>query len=195
MARKRKSYQAGFKAQVALAALKEDRTVNELASKFKRAPDADPRVEEATAGWSREHLCRRGQDRFEGHGGPPVRADRSAQDGAGVPPGPCHRPRTRESCGSESSLCLWETATGKELLRMDAEDIRHGPYACPPTAVSSQGASANPAPSRSGTLRPSGCCARSTARRSSSISAAYPPTVGCSPRCRIPTIPCVSGRY
>jgi putative transposase len=34
MARKRKQYQAGFKAQVVLADLKEDRTVNELASKF-----------------------------------------------------------------------------------------------------------------------------------------------------------------
>jgi len=34
MARKRKSYAAGFKAQVAVAALKEDRTSNELASKF-----------------------------------------------------------------------------------------------------------------------------------------------------------------
>jgi transposase len=34
MGRKRKQYAAGFKAQVALSALKEDRTVNELASKF-----------------------------------------------------------------------------------------------------------------------------------------------------------------
>ena len=38
MARKRKSYQAGFKAQVALAAVKEDRTVNQLASKFDLHP-------------------------------------------------------------------------------------------------------------------------------------------------------------
>jgi transposase len=34
MARKRSRHAAGFKAQVALAAVKEDRTVNELASKF-----------------------------------------------------------------------------------------------------------------------------------------------------------------
>jgi transposase len=34
MARKRKSYPAPFKAQVALAAIKDDRTVNELASKY-----------------------------------------------------------------------------------------------------------------------------------------------------------------
>ena len=34
MARKRKSHTAAFKAQVALAAVKEDRTANELASKY-----------------------------------------------------------------------------------------------------------------------------------------------------------------
>lgn len=34
MARKRKIHSAGFKVQVALAALKEDRTANELASKY-----------------------------------------------------------------------------------------------------------------------------------------------------------------
>ena len=38
MARKRKSYPAAFKAQVAMAALKEDRTVNQLASKFDLHP-------------------------------------------------------------------------------------------------------------------------------------------------------------
>lgn len=32
------------------------------------------------------------------------------------------------ACGSESALCLWETTIGKELLHVDAEEIRHGPF-------------------------------------------------------------------
>ena len=38
MARKRKSYPAAFKAQVAVAAVKEDRTINQLASQFEVHP-------------------------------------------------------------------------------------------------------------------------------------------------------------
>lgn len=38
MAKKRNRYQAGFKARVAVAALKEDKTVNELASQFDLHP-------------------------------------------------------------------------------------------------------------------------------------------------------------
>jgi len=50
MARKRKQYLPAFKAQVALAALKEDRTVNELASKF----DVHPTL---IHGWKKQLLA------------------------------------------------------------------------------------------------------------------------------------------
>jgi transposase len=49
MARKRKSYPAAFKAQVALAAVKEDRTANQLASKF----DVHPTL---IHGWKKQLL-------------------------------------------------------------------------------------------------------------------------------------------
>ena len=50
MARKRTKYPAKFKAQVALAAVKEDRTVNELASKF----DLHPTL---VHGWKKQLLA------------------------------------------------------------------------------------------------------------------------------------------
>ena len=50
MARKRKSYPAAFKAQVAMAALKEDRTANQLASKF----DVHPTL---IHGWKKQLLA------------------------------------------------------------------------------------------------------------------------------------------
>jgi transposase len=50
MARKRARHLAGFKAQVALAAIKEDRTVNELASKF----DVHPTL---IHGWKKQLLA------------------------------------------------------------------------------------------------------------------------------------------
>ena len=50
MARKRKSYPVAFKAQVAMAAVKEDRTVNQLASQF----DVHPTL---VHGWKKQLLA------------------------------------------------------------------------------------------------------------------------------------------
>jgi transposase len=66
MARKRKQYQAGFKAQVALAALKEDRTVNELASKF----DVHPTL---VHGWKKQLVA--GAESIFGDGAKVATAD------------------------------------------------------------------------------------------------------------------------
>ena len=50
MAGKRKAHTAAFKARVALAALKGERTVNELAGAVRCPPDAHPRLEGAALG-------------------------------------------------------------------------------------------------------------------------------------------------
>jgi len=69
MPRKRKQYQAGFKAQVALAALKEDRTVNELASKF----DVHPTL---IHGWKKQLVV--GAESIFAEGVKPATADAEA---------------------------------------------------------------------------------------------------------------------
>jgi transposase-like protein len=48
--RKRRNHDAGFKARVALEALKGERTVSELAAEYGRASDDDPPVAEGSAG-------------------------------------------------------------------------------------------------------------------------------------------------
>jgi transposase len=72
MAGKRKQYQAGFKAQVALAALKEDRTVNELASKF----DVHPTL---IHGWKKQLV--RGAEGIFAAGAQAATADTEALQG------------------------------------------------------------------------------------------------------------------
>ena len=87
MAGKRKQHTAAFKAQVALAALKGDRTVNELAGQF----GVHPTLIHA---WKKQLLAgaesvfangvKADAGDAEAQQGRAVRADRPAQDGAGV---------------------------------------------------------------------------------------------------------------
>ena len=87
MAKKRKSHTATFKAQVALAAVKGDKTVSELASLHGVHPTMIHTLEEAARREcggvvpdGRQGLGRRAR----GLAGPALRADRSAEDGAGL---------------------------------------------------------------------------------------------------------------
>jgi putative transposase len=71
MARKRKSHTAAFKAQVALAALRDDRTVNELASKYGVHPTL-------IHGW-KKHLVAEAEGVFACGGKAAVAADAEAR--------------------------------------------------------------------------------------------------------------------
>ena len=101
MARKRKSHTAAFKAQVALAAVKGDKTVSELASVHGVHPTMihawkKQLVEQA------EELFQSGAPRLQrgarGLAGPTLRADRSAQDGAGLAQKKSCQLRLSEAC-------------------------------------------------------------------------------------------------
>ena len=87
MAGKRKNHTAAFKAQVALAALKGDRTVNELAGQYGVHPTLIHAWKKQLLAGAEAIFASGGQGRRGRRRGPPgraVRADRPAQDGAGV---------------------------------------------------------------------------------------------------------------
>ncbi len=86
--RQAQNHTPAFKAQVALAAVKADHTVNERAAQHGVHPTLIPHLEEATArrrrGRVRQRRARRGRGGRRGPEGRAVRADRPTQDGAGV---------------------------------------------------------------------------------------------------------------
>ena len=51
-----KKHSSEFKAKVALAAIRGDRTIAELSSEFRVHLKSDPQLEEASPGWRRERL-------------------------------------------------------------------------------------------------------------------------------------------
>ena len=99
MAGKRKVHTAAFKAQVALAALKGDRTVNELAGQY----GVHPTLIHA---WKKQLL-----DRGRGH----LRGARPRR------PRPTPRP-ARPSCSSRSAGSRWSWSGSKKKLPPSAED-------------------------------------------------------------------------
>ena len=70
MAGKRKQHTAAFKAQVALAAVKGDRTISQLAGQFGVHPTL-------IHGWKKQLLA--GADQLFHHGGQPAAADAEAE--------------------------------------------------------------------------------------------------------------------
>ena len=101
MTGKRKQHTAAFKAQVALAAVKGDRTVNELAGHYGVHPTL-------IHGWKKQLLAgaetvfangaKAGAADGRGAPGGTVRADRPAQDGSGV--------AQKKSCRLRLSDCV-----------------------------------------------------------------------------------------
>ena len=100
MAGKRKHHTAAFKAQVALAALKGDRTVNELAGQFGVHPTLIHAWKKQLLAGAEIVFANGVKVAAGGRRGPPgraVRADRPAQDGAGMAQKKSCRPRLRAS--------------------------------------------------------------------------------------------------
>jgi transposase-like protein len=66
--RKRRNHSSAFKAKVALAALKGERTLAELAEAIRRSSQSDPRLEESPGRRRRERVRRAGSGMFRRQG-------------------------------------------------------------------------------------------------------------------------------